>query len=65
MATVYKSMDEDIKAFGLYRLIERRLIQAPDITDITCYDHFNLQLHHYIKAQSYRYRKNWYEKNKI
>lgn len=65
MVTVYGSMDEDIRAFGAYRLIGRRLIPAPDITDITCYDHFHFHLHHYIKAQSYKYRKSWYVENGI
>lgn len=65
MATVYKTMDEDIKAFKVMKVVGGRIKPAPEITDITSYDHFWWQLHHYIKAQSYKRNKKWYDNNGI
>lgn len=65
MATVYKDMNADIKAFKVYKIIAGRLVPAPEITDIYSYNHQYLQLHHYIKAQSYKNRMEWYQNNGI
>lgn len=65
MTTVYKDMNEDIKHFMVFKVCGRRLLPAPEITDIYSYDHYSYQLHHYIKAQSYKYRPKWYKDNGI
>ncbi len=65
MATVYKNMNEDIKAFRVFRICNNKLIPAPDIVDIHSYDHSIFNLHHFIKAQSYKNRLQWYKDNNI
>lgn len=65
MTTVYKDMNEDIKAFMVFKVVGRKLLPAPEITDIYSYDHFLCQLHHYVKAQSYKSRPQWYIDNGI
>lgn len=65
MVTVYKDMNADIKAFNVYKLVGRRLVLAPEIVDIYCYDHYFYQLHHFIKAQQYKSRPEWYFANGI
>lgn len=65
MTTVYRNMDADIQAFMVFKVIGRRLLPAPEIVDVCSYDHFWYQLHHYIKAQSYKSRMQWYIDNGI
>lgn len=66
MTTVYKDMNADIKAFPVFRLTDDgKLIPAPDIVDVHCYNHTFSQLHHYVKAQSYKSRMQWYLDNGI
>ncbi len=65
MTTVYKDMNADIKAFKVYKISAGKLELAPEITDIHSYNHQCMQLHHYIKAQSYKNRPEWYEQNDL
>lgn len=65
MGTVFNSMNEDIKAFKVYRVGYNRLILLPELTDVTCYNHYSMQLHHYIKAQDYKRNMKWYKENGI
>ena len=65
MGTVYGSMDKDIEAFMVFKVVGRQLLPAPEIVNICCYDHFWYQLHHYIKAQQYKSRMDWFIDNGI
>ena len=65
MGTVYKNMNEDIKAFKVYGIRQNRLVLLPEIVDIHSYNHELCQLHHYIKAQEYKRNKNWFIQNNI
>lgn len=65
MGTVYNSMNDDIKAFGVWVLEWGQLRKAPEIIDIYSYNHELCHLHHYIKAQDYKRNMGWYEQNGI
>ena len=65
MGTVFKNMNEDIKAFKVYGIKQNRLVLLPEIVDIHSYNHELCQLHHYIKAQDYKRNKNWFLENNI
>lgn len=65
MGTVFKNMNEDIKAFKVYGIKQNRLVLLPEIVDIHSYNHELCQLHHYIKAQEYKRNKNWFLENNI
>ena len=65
MGTVYKDMNKDIEAFLTFRIYQNRLIPVPDIVNVHCYNHNIFHLHHYIKAQSYKNRMQWYKDNGI
>ena len=65
MGTVYETMNDDIKAFGVYRVWYNCLLKAPEIVDIHSYNHDTHHLHHYIKAQSYKNDVDWYKKHNI
>lgn len=58
---VNKTMDEDIKEFGVWELFYNILRPRPDIQSIHDYDHSYFDLHHYIKAQQYRKNREWFE----
>ena len=61
MVTVNKSMNDDIKEFGVWKLYYNRLIPAPEIQSIYDYQHGFFDLHHFIKAQDFRRNREWYE----
>jgi len=65
MVTVNKTLNEDIKEFPIFKVVGNRLVPAPEITCVNDYIHGKMDLHHYIKAQSYRHNREWYEKNGI
>lgn len=65
MTTVFNNMNEDIKAFRVLKLVGNRLVEAPEITDIHCYTHGLIDLHHFIKAQDYKRNMEWYKSNGI
>ena len=48
------SMNEDIKKFPVYLLYAGSLQRADWVTDTEKYDHYNWQLHHYVKQQTWR-----------
>ena len=56
------SMDDDIKEYGVYSLSGKFM---PEIKDITCYNHYTHNLHHYIKNQHYIKNPQWYIQRKI
>ena len=58
---VNKSMNEDIKEFGVWELYYNRLRPRPDIQSIYDYNHYLFDLHHYIKAQEYKRNREWFE----
>lgn len=62
---VNKSMDEDIKEFGVWELFYNRLRPRPDIQSIHDYNHYRFDLHHYIKGQEYKRNREWFEMNGI
>lgn len=62
---INKSMNEDIKEFGVWELFYNRLRPRPDIQSIHDYNHFIFDLHHFIKAQDYKRNREWYEINGI
>lgn len=62
---VNKSMNEDIKEFGVWELYYNTLRPRPDIQSIHDYNHFRFDLHHFIKAQDYKRNREWYELNGI
>lgn len=62
---VNKSMNEDIKEFGVVELYYNQLRPRPDIQSIYDYNHYKFDLHHFIKAQSYKRNREWYETNGI
>lgn len=62
---VNRSMNEDIKEFGVWKLYYNRIIPAPEILSIQDYNHYMFDLHHYIKAQNYKNNREWYEHNDI
>lgn len=65
MGTVYKTMNDDIKAFEVFGIKGGRLVRLPEIVDIHSYNHQYMQLHHFIKAQSYKRNEKWYKENGI
>lgn len=65
MVTVNNTLNEDIKEFPVFKVVGNRLVPAPEITCVNDYRHGKMDLHHYIKAQSYRHNREWYEKNGI
>ena len=65
MVTVNKTLNEDIKEFPIFKIVGNRLVPAPEITCINDYIHGAYDLHHYIKAQSYKHNREWYEQNGI
>lgn len=65
MGTVYKDMNADIKAFKVFGIKGNRLVELPEIVDIHSYNHQYMQLHHFIKAQSYKRNEEWYKENGI
>lgn len=62
---VNKSMNEDIKEFGVWELYYNTLRPRPDIQSIHDYSHYRFDLHHFIKAQDYKRNREWYELNGI
>ena len=62
---VNKTVDEDIKEFGVLVVHNGRLRPCPEITNKKDYVHGLYDLHHFIKAQDYRRNRKWYEENKI
>jgi len=62
---VNKTIDEDIKEFGVYGVRNGRIFRLPNIRSKADYTHGLYDLHHYIKAQDYRRNRKWYEKNEI
>ena len=58
---INKSMNEDIKEFGVWELYYNRLRPRPDIQSIYDYNHYCFDLHHYIKAQQYKRNREWFE----
>ena len=65
MGTVFKDMNADIKAFKVFGIKNYQLVELPEIVDIHSYNHQYMQLHHFIKAQSYKRNKEWYEENGV
>ena len=49
---MYKSINEQIDVFGVYVLFRGRLEPVP-VQSIDQYNHYDLDLHHYIKEQQY------------
>lgn len=62
---VNKSMNEDIKEFGVWELYYNILRPCPEIQSIHDYNHYTFDLHHYIKAQDYKRNREWYEMHGI
>ena len=65
MVTVNKTMNEDIKEFGVFSISNNRLVPNKLIKSIQDYNHNGWHLHHFIKAQDYKRNKKWYEDNNI
>lgn len=47
-------MNDDIKKFPVYILYAGRLQTAEWVHDVGTYDHYNWQMHHYIKQQTWK-----------
>lgn len=65
MVTVNKTMNEDIKEFGVFSISNGRLVPNKLIKSIQDYNHYGWHLHHFIKAQDYKRNRKWYEENNI
>lgn len=65
MVTVNKTLNEDIKEFKVYKIENNRLVPAPEIETKDDYTHWLMDLHHYIKANSFKHNRKWYEENGI
>lgn len=63
--SVNKTLNEDIKEFPVYKVVNNRIVPAPEIKSINDYVHWANDLHHYIKATSYKHNRKWYEDNGI
>lgn len=62
---VNKTLDEDIKEFGVYGVRNGRIFPMPNIQSKADYTHGLYDLHHFIKAQEYRRNRKWYEAHGI
>ncbi len=62
---VNKTLNEDIKEFGVLEFRNGRLLPAPYIQSVDDYIHGIYDLHHFIKAQDYKRNRKWYEQNGI
>lgn len=60
------TMNEDIKRFPVYALISAgRLVKAPWIKSTSDYNHYGMQLHHYIKKQEWERNPEWFNERGI
>lgn len=59
------NFNKEISLHPVYRVGYRNLIEARDITCVYDYDHYALELHHYILFQSYSRHENWYKERQI
>lgn len=58
-------MNEDIKQYPIYKLVNGKLIQIYWIKSTDDYDHYLYNLHHYIKKKQYEKNKQWYDDREI
>ncbi|MBR4122998.1 MAG: hypothetical protein IKY45_03830 [Clostridia bacterium] len=58
------TMNDDIKKYPVYALSQQGLIPI-EIMSINDYNHQTHQLHHYIKQQSYKRDKKWFDDRNI
>ena len=58
-------MNTDIKNFKVFKILNGKLVAAPEITDIHSYNHYYFHLHHFVKAQEYKRNMQWYIDNRI
>ena len=65
MVTVNNSLNEDIKEFPVYKVYQNRIVPAPEIQSKDDYTHWYSDLHHFIKARSYKQNRAWYEEHGI
>lgn len=60
------TMNADIKEFGVYVVYPSgRIVKIDEIQSVKDYDHYNYQIHHYIKSTKYHQDKNWYKERNI
>ena len=53
-------MNEDIKEFKKFIFYHGRLLPAEWIKDVSDYNHYTHNLHHFIKKQSWERNKEWF-----
>ena len=54
MKNTYKSMNDELKKFPLYKIENRELVNITgEITNTSEYSHFEAEIHHFIKRQRY------------
>lgn len=59
------TMNEDIKKYPIYTVINGRFIELDNIKSTADYNHYSHNLHHYIPRQQYEKNKQWYEERGI
>ena len=59
------TMNEDIKKYPIFTVINGRFIELDNIKSTTDYNHWSHNLHHYIPRQQYEKNKQWYEERGI
>lgn len=57
-------MQNDIKKYPIYKLTNGKL-ESITIEDLNEYDHYNYNLHHYIKKQDYERNGQWFKDRSI
>ena len=58
------TMQEDIQRYPIYGLSDGRLIPL-SIANVSQYNHFTHNLHHFIKKGEYARNKKWYDERGI
>lgn len=59
------SMNDDIKEFPVYILYAGKLQEAEWVKETGSYDHYNWQMHHYVKQQTWRRNKEKLKKQGV
>lgn len=59
------TMNDDIKKYPIYTVINGRIIELNNIKSTADYNHYSHNLHHFIPKQQYEKNKNWYEERGI
>ena len=59
------SMNDDIRKFGVYIIINGKLVKTNRIKTTDDYNHYTHNIHHYIKSSKYFKNQDWYKQRGI